>query len=329
MSGDLTEKNKKKMITIAVLGLILFLVDIFAGITANNINIVSKGNKLYMIRPEMGATTGHLTLNAKVKSSDGVAFEKKYNVSLEAYSNEKKTSKSNAPTKSISAREQAEYELRSVTSSFNNKLNKKRILLPTKLKSGATIKWTRVKSTNSVLILMLTAVALILTYCNRFAIVKKQREREKASVLKQLPEFVNRLVLLLNAGLVLNAAFEKSVEETIEFNINEGDYFYDNMLGIYNSMQKANGSLDNEFREFAKSSGVRELMRIANILSDNINKGVELNKKLENESEMLWMFRKKKCEELGRLAETKLTLPLVMFLMVLIVITIAPALLEL
>lgn len=329
MSGDLTEKNKKKMITIAVLGLILFLVDIFAGITANNINIVSKGNNLYMIRPEMGATTGHLTLNAKVKSSDGVAFEKKYNVSLEAYSNEKKTSKSNAPTKSISAREQAEYELRSVTSSFNNKLNKKRILLPTKLKSGATIKWTRVKSTNSVLILMLTAVALILTYCNRFAIVKKQREREKASVLKQLPEFVNRLVLLLNAGLVLNAAFEKSVEETIEFNINEGDYFYDNMLGIYNSMQKANGSLDNEFREFAKSSGVRELMRIANILSDNINKGVELNKKLENESEMLWMSRKKKCEELGRLAETKLTLPLVMFLMVLIVITIAPALLEL
>ena len=328
MSEAITEKTKRQMITIAVIGLILFLVDIFAGITANNINIISDGNKLYMVRPNVGASTGHLTLNAKIKNGK-ILFEKKYNVSLEAYSNEKKESNGDASAKSLSAKEQAEYELRNVTSSFNSKLNKKRVLLPTKLKSGATIKWTRVRSSNSVMILMLTVGAIILTYRNRFTIIKRQREREKASVLRQLPEFVNRLVLLLNAGLVLNAAFEKSIEETIEFNTNEGDYFNDNMLNIYNSMRKTNGSLDKEFRGFAKISGVRELMRIANILSDNINKGVELNKKLENESEMLWMSRKKKCEELGRLAETKLTLPLVMFLMVLIVITIAPALLEL
>ncbi len=44
---------------------------------------------------------------------------------------------------------------------------------------------------------------------------------------------------------------------------------------------------------------------------------------------MLWLERKKSCEERGRLAETKLTLPLMIFLMVLIVITVAPALMEL
>lgn len=79
----------------------------------------------------------------------------------------------------------------------------------------------------------------------------------------------------------------------------------------------------------AKESGIRELMRVSNIINDNINKGVELTDKLQAESEILWLNRKKSCEEKGRLAETKMTLPLMLFLMVLIIITVAPALLEL
>ena len=70
-------------------------------------------------------------------------------------------------------------------------------------------------------------------------------------------------------------------------------------------------------------------MRVSNIINDNINKGVELTDKLQAESEILWLNRKKSCEEKGRLAETKMTLPLMLFLMVLIIITVAPALLEL
>ena len=45
--------------------------------------------------------------------------------------------------------------------------------------------------------------------------------------------------------------------------------------------------------------------------------------------EILWISRKKNCEERCRLAETKLTLPLMIFLIVLIVIVITPALLDL
>lgn len=71
------------------------------------------------------------------------------------------------------------------------------------------------------------------------------------------------------------------------------------------------------------------MIRVANIICDNVSKGTGLTEKLQAESEILWMNRKKNCEERGRLAETKLTLPLVIFLLVLIVITIAPALLEL
>ena len=94
-------------------------------------------------------------------------------------------------------------------------------------------------------------------------------------------------------------------------------------------MKTANGSMYRELREFARKSGIKELIRVANIICDNVSKGTGLTEKLQAESEILWMNRKKNCEERGRLAETKLTLPLVIFLLVLIVITIAPALLEL
>ena len=70
-------------------------------------------------------------------------------------------------------------------------------------------------------------------------------------------------------------------------------------------------------------------MRISNIINDNISKGSGLTDKLQSECETLWLARKRNSEERGRLAETKLTLPLTLFLLVLVVITVSPALLEL
>jgi hypothetical protein len=128
--------------------------------------------------------------------------------------------------------------------------------------------------------------------------------------------------------MVLNSALEKTIEESRVFEA-KNDYFSEKMEEMYSLVKNANGSMQQELRSFAKESGVKELMRISNIVSDNINKGVELAQKLQNENELLWIARKKSCEERGKLAETKLTLPLVIFLAVLIVVVVSPALIEL
>ena len=70
------------------------------------------------------------------------------------------------------------------------------------------------------------------------------------------------------------------------------------------------------------------MSRFASIISENINKGSELVEKLESEGDMLWLNRKKRIEERAKLADTKLTLPLVILLITLITITIAPALIS-
>ena len=133
---------------------------------------------------------------------------------------------------------------------------------------------------------------------------------------------------------MLSAAFEHIIEESRQTESLAGDYFYSCMAEIDHKIRETNSSLEKEFRAFARSSecsgkGSRELMRISNIISDNISKGAELTDKLQSESEALWLSRKSDSEERGRLAETKLTMPLTVFLLVLVVVTVSPALLEL
>ena len=53
--------------------------------------------------------------------------------------------------------------------------------------------------------------------------------------------------------------------------------------------------------------------------------GSDMSHKLTSEVKMLWFERKKLAESRGRLAEVKLTMPLLLLLLVLMIVTIGPA----
>lgn len=127
------------------------------------------------------------------------------------------------------------------------------------------------------------------------------------------------MVLLLNAGLVLTTAIAKIAEE------DKQSYFYSEIRAIYSRMKSVNSAFDAEFRDFARRSGVRELLRLSNIITDNMNKGTELVSKLEQESALMWHMSKKQVEERGRIAESKMTFPMAVMLLALILVTSAPA----
>ncbi len=93
-------------------------------------------------------------------------------------------------------------------------------------------------------------------------------------------------------------------------------------------METANSDFAAEFRNFAGRSKVRELLRLANIITDNMDKGAALVEKLEQEANFMWHMSKKQVEERGRLAESKLSFPMALMLIALVMITAAPALLS-
>lgn len=141
------------------------------------------------------------------------------------------------------------------------------------------------------------------------------------SIRDELPAFINKTVLLMNAGLVLTAAFDTIVREQPD----SIKGFYKRLAEINGNVKASNASLAGEFRKYAVETGEREMLRLSNIINDNIDKGSELTDKLEREAEMMWHTIKKSTEEKGRIAESKLSFPMGILMCVLIAVTTVPA----
>ena len=329
--AQINKKTKRQIAAVVISGFLIMLADIAAGASGGNIPVIEADGHMYMLRPDTGSETGYLYLTAKVETDEG-KVDKSISVKLDPYEDKAAVNESQEAEeedKDISGEERIGYELRSLADSFNKDVSLKRIELPQYLDTGEKISWEVDRQTNTLLIITFVMVLSVIIYKSRFAPLNRRKKEQAESVIRNLPEFVNRMVLLLNAGLVLNSAFEKTVEESISFHEGEDDYFTGKIHEIYQSMKSDNGSMHTELKRFARESGIKELIRVSNIINDNVSKGVELTDKLRNENEILWISRKKNCEERCRLAETKLTLPLMIFLIVLIVIVITPALLDL
>ena len=332
-ADEAAAKARKSIIAVLAAGALLIATDMVLSSQGQSAGIVESGGSIYIVRPAEDQNPGHLVLRAEVSDGDKV-IEKKIDLTMDPYekeSSEEKQDDGDGEAAGKRNREAVEMELRGIASELNSDKAVKKVKLPDSLASGEKISWeVEDKSgSNGIAIMAVTVLTAFCIYKKRFSVLEQQRRLQRESVMRQLPEFVNRLVLLLNAGLVLTSAFEKSVEESFVEDSKGDDYFYGKLREIYVLCTTTNASMHVEFRKMAKESGIRELMRVSNIISDNIRKGVELTGKLQAESELLWISRKKSCEEKGRLAETKLTLPLMIFLMVLIIITVAPALMEL
>lgn len=209
-----------------------------------------------------------------------------------------------------------------------------RIVLPDELDGGVKVKWFSGKEKNSALLVPAFLFMILVVYFRRYDKIDREIREAELSVNRDLPEFINKLVLLLNAGLVFSSAFSKIVKDYNTFYSYERaehskkKFLYEEFAEIQKRVDQSNTSLMRELKEFAQRCGVREMVRLTAVISDNWNKGSTLAEKLEAESDLMWISRKKRAEEKGKLAETKLTFPLMILLLVLILITIAPAMLE-
>ncbi len=220
--------------------------------------------------------------------------------------------------------------------SVNNTINNlsesdtgKKLVLPDKTQEGVSLKWKQKEETGVVLQLAMVLLIGLCIYYSRYSTLNKKIKETRDSILRDFPDFINKLVLLLNAGLVVTAAFEKiSYDYRNRFNKGKRKHLYEEFCAMEDNIKSANSGFLVELNEIAQRSGVRDVMRFNTIIIDNIDKGSALVDKLQSESQILWTGRIKMAEEKGRLAETKLTFPMVLQLLVLIIITIAPAAME-
>ena len=169
------------------------------------------------------------------------------------------------------------------------------------------------------LIFVLTAL-----YFSRYDALKKEYEKRAAQFNASVPDLSLRLVLLLNAGLVLSSALEELLRQTRD----DPSPLYRKMNEIGRRCSASNASFEAAFSEYAASTGNRDLMRIAAMIYENAGRGSELAGKLEAERGRQWTQRLNAAKAKAGEAETKLCLPLMILLIVLVIIAAAPALMN-
>lgn len=200
--------------------------------------------------------------------------------------------------------------------------------LPLTAGDGISIRWKQGgRGDNGSYLLITLMLLLLVVFSRRYVGIKRKALATSKSMIADFPDLLFKLVLLLNAGMVTESSIRKiayDYERTRDHT--RVKPLYEGLVELNKRISETNSSLILELRELAFMSGIRELSRFARIVEDNLNKGSTLVEKLEGEVAILWMSRKKRAEEKARLAETKLTLPLLLLLAAMIIITTAPVL---
>jgi len=200
--------------------------------------------------------------------------------------------------------------------------------LPGVLEGGHIISW-RTRPGNGEWILLLTLLAgCTLIHLNRYRGIERKANRKKQAMISAYPDFISKFNLLLNAGLVVSAAIEKISDDHDRAEAGAEDPLYEELANIVFRVRNSNSCLSNELQLFAERCRIPEFLRFSMIISENISKGALLEEKLESENEALWHMQKKRAEELGRIADTKMTFPLMLLLLSLIIITVGPAMIN-
>ena len=201
------------------------------------------------------------------------------------------------------------------------------ISLPKQLEDGTALRWKKQRDLRILLVFLLMPACLLYIYENERQKEKEQRKRYEEEIRRALPSFLDQVLLLLNCGMIFHDAFYRIQENYRKRKHQDG---FCQLLQRIGKEAKENGLMVVTVMEtLCGEIGVREYVRMVNILLDHQHRGVNLEDKLQAERRLLWEGRKANAMQKGKEMETKMTFPLAILLLVLITIAGAPALMNL
>lgn len=149
-------------------------------------------------------------------------------------------------------------------------------------------------------------------------------EKRRTAIQLEFPDFVNTLILLVNAGMTIPKAWEKIVSES-----KKNTPLYDelNMCMAEISTGKSEAAA---YEEFGRRCRVKEIVKFVSVIILNLKKGgSEVVPTLRAQATECWEMRKATAKQLGEKAGSKLMLPMGIMLVGIMLVTVLPAVLSL
>ncbi len=158
--------------------------------------------------------------------------------------------------------------------------------------------------------------------------LKEQLEYRDIQMRMDYPELVNKLVLLLEAGMTMTRAWGKiaqDYEKDVKKKRRESHYAYEEMVASYYELKNGVGE-SQVYDSFGRRIKLLPYMKLSSLLAQNTSKGMEgLLSYMKTESIEAFTERKELAKRLGEKAGTKMLLPMGLMLGVVLIIIIIPA----
>lgn len=166
----------------------------------------------------------------------------------------------------------------------------------------------------------------VLIWCMDGQSRKDREKKREEQMMRDYPEVIGKLNLLLGAGFTVKNAWKKILDDYEKQKDIQGmRYVYEEMANTYREMQS--GILEAEcYEHFGRNCKLKSYRKLGALLSQNLRKGTKgLSGLLNLEAIQAYEERKMRAKRLGEEAETKLLMPMFLMLTVVLVIVIVPA----
>ncbi len=211
-----------------------------------------------------------------------------------------------------------------------NSKNKPYLTLPESI-HGNILQWSVKKENTYRIILMLGFLASAIVYVQQAIKEQQQEQRKKEQLLRQYPDMVSKLSLLLGAGMTFSGAWERIVlnyQRQMEQKQTKPVEIYEQMLLSYREMQDGVGEM-HVYERFGERCNIPQYRKLAMLIVQNLRKGSSgLIQMLEKEVSEAYAWRKNNAKKAGEEAGTKILIPMMMMLCVVMIIILVPAFLS-
>ncbi|SFS06237.1 type II secretion system F family protein [Anaeromicropila populeti] len=227
--------------------------------------------------------------------------------------------------------EKIKYDLKkALGEAVNENKTSETIILPTKI-GNRSVSYEINKKKKSINFLIILFVIIVITWIKGNQSTSNRLKKREEELLFDYPTLVNKLTLLIGAGMTVKGAWNKMIldyqKHQKSFLIKK--YAYEEMLVTWREMQ--NGKSDAEaFEQFGKRLKLRPYARLSSLIVQSIKKGLdEILDLLEEEARNSLEERKQLVKKAGEEAGTKLLFPMMVMLIIVLLIIMVPAFLSL
>lgn len=191
---------------------------------------------------------------------------------------------------------------------------------------GEPVIWSRPWDTSGGILAALCVVAACCVPVQKQRAEERARQERLRQVMLDYPNLVTRLALLMEAGMTVRRAFGKiALDYKKKKNAGGARHAYEELLRSYYEMES--GVMEERaYENFGKRCGHPKYRTLARLLMQNLKRGDRrMLDTLEKESIEAFEERKRYARVQGEAAATKLLIPMVMMLLVVLAILIVPA----